>query len=153
MSLAQKRKQEVFFWRGGGVLFHIFYHWSCMSWLGGWGVDPDGPRKSSFPWTILGPIIGWRKRTFRVFSGNAEKNSFWLKINLKNTIFEHFCQKNSILVVYSVFATFVHQKKGHSFTAKWLRSKDHDPPSKVLFSKWPPMLEKFLASGRRTQFW
>ena len=50
----------------------------------------------------------------------TEKDMFSRQINLKNTIFEHFWQKHSILAVYSVFTPFLHQK-GYFLNVRWLR--------------------------------
>ena len=90
-------------------------------------------KKSTTPWTILDPAIGWKK------------NPFLGSINLKTTIFEHFCQKHSILVIFSAFTPFVRQK-GPLFYCERVHSKVHGLPpplhSKALFCKWPLMLEK-----------
>ena len=83
-----------------------------------------------------------KKKDLKVFFSQRLKNiHFLLKIYLKNTIFEHFCQKHSILVVYSFFVTSVHQK-GSLLYCEMVTCQSSWPPSEALFSKWLPMLEK-----------
>ena len=81
----------------------------------GGGGQPLMDQKKSIPsQTILDPAIRQRKRTLRFFRLKAKKIHFQVKMNLKNTIFEHFCQKHSEKLTIQ-FLPHLCDKKGHFF--------------------------------------
>ena len=89
------------------------------TWADGGGRPPKWTKKIEHPhgpfWT---QPQGKEKGPQGFFQLKAKKIHFQYKINLKNTIFEHFRQKHSSLIVYSVFAAFVHQEGSLFYSEK-----------------------------------
>ena len=88
---------------------------------------------------ISGPTIGWRGRTSRLFSAFGRKKSNFWDNWFKNTIFEHLLPE---IINFSCFLSFYPICVPKRATFLLWTSQFMMAHSKVLFSKWPPMLEK-----------
>ena len=106
------------------------------------GVGGLTPKNWPPPWTILDPAIEWGKGPFIYFRKEVIKKASYLSI---------FWQKHSILVFFSVFTPFVHQK-GSLFYCEMVMLQSSWPPLRRCYLvSDPPVLKKFDPSSEFTK--